>query len=196
MPFQRDHLRLSTASRIGIVLLFFVTIFQQNYVVSVGAFISIILSLLPGIVGKNSKAHLPWSLDFLVSFALLLNTMGNALNFYHDPSWWWWDELTHALGSFAVGMIAFHLVFTLNFLGKVTMSVPMMGFFLFLSAMGIGGLWEIFEYYSDFFLGTHMQISLPETMRDLQFDVLGAFAISGIAMRYFFVKRQEGVGDL
>jgi len=100
------------------------------------------------------------------------------------------------LGSFVVGMIAFHLVFTMNFLGKVVMSVPMMGFFLFLSAMGIGGLWEIFEYYSDFFWGTNMQISLDETMRDLQFDVIGSCMISLIAMRYFFVKRQEGAGDL
>lgn len=193
--FSRSQI-LSILARTAIIFFFFVSILEQSFVVSFAIFLSIFLSFLPGIIEKNTSAHLPWSLDAAVSFTLLLHVIGISLNLYHLPDWWWWDELTHFSGSFVVGMVAFHLIFTLNFLGKVVMSTPMMGLFLFLSAMGIGGIWEIAEFYSDIFLGTHTQISLQETIRDLQFDFLGAALISAIAMQYFYVQREENAGEI
>jgi hypothetical protein len=196
MSLQQDTLGLSTMARIAIFLLSLVEFLQGDYVTALVSMFSFFVAFSPSIIGRNSKAHLPWSLDFSLSIALLLHSVGLAFNLYHAESWWWWDELTHALGSFVVGMVAFHLVFTLNFLGKVHMSVPMMGIFIFLSAMGIGAIWEIMEFYSDRYLGTISQVSLENTMRDLQFNFIGAVAISFIAMRYLFVKRRQGMGEL
>lgn len=187
---------LSAMARVAMVILFFISLGERSYVVAVGTLFILLLAFLPSIINKNTRSSLPWTLDFAVSFALLLHATGIAFDLYHHPDWWWWDELTHFLGSFVVGMIALHLVFTLNFLGKVVMSTPMMGLFLFLSAMGIGGVWEIAEYYSDMFLGTNTQISLQETIRDLEFDFLGALVISLVAMRYFDVQRQKSAGEL
>lgn len=170
--------------------LFVVALFERAPIVALGVFLNLFLSFLPAIVERNARKTLPWTLDFFVAFALLLHTAGIAFDLYHNPTWFFWDEITHFLGSIVIGMIAFHLVFTLNFLGKVVMSIPMMALFLFLSAMGIGGIWEILEFWSDAFLGTNTQLSLAETIRDLQFNALGALAISAISARYFLRKRR------
>ncbi len=186
-----QHFGLSRWLHMAMILMFSVVIFERSFVVAAGIFVNIVLAFLPSIIHKSTKKNLPWTLDLSVTLALFLHTTGITFDLYHDPQWWWWDELTHFLGSFIVGMIAFHLVFTMNFLGKVKMSIPMVGLFLFLTAMGIGGIWEIAESYSDMFLGTNTQISLQETIRDLQFDFLGAALISFVAMRYFFLNRSK-----
>jgi len=194
MRLGKYNQQLNWMMQIGMVILFFIAIFERTFVVAVGVFINIILSILPNLVRKNNQASEPWQLSFWVTFALLLHTIGVTLDLYHNPMWSWWDNMQHVLGSVVVGMIAFHLVFILNFLGKVTMSIPMIGLFVFLTAMGIGGIWEIMEFYSDKFLHTYAQLSLSETMLDMQFNLLGGSIIAIIAMQYVLdqrVKRGE-----
>lgn len=191
MIFAGFNLLLLRVMKSAMVIIFFVALWERSFVIAVGTLANLFISYLPAFTDRQGHEHPPWTLNFWVTLSLFLHTLGFSFGFYHTPGWLWWDELTHALGSAVVGMIAFHLVFTLSFLGKVVMSVPMTGLFIFLTGMGIGGIWEILEFYSDTWFNTHTQISLAETIRDLQFDFIGALLISLAAMRYVYSKRRE-----
>lgn len=196
MILEKWNDRLSMAMKGIMILLFFIALIEGNKIIILGVFLNIIFAFLPGYLNKNTKYSFPWTLDFMVIFSLLLHTIGFTFDLYHDIKWWWWDNMTHALGSFVFGMLSFHLVFTLNFLGKVIMTIPMVGLFIFLSTMGVGAIWEILEFYMDMILKTNTQLSLNETMSDLQFNFIGAIIISFVGMRYLYVKREKEIGKL
>ena len=122
---------------------------------SVGAILVVLcLSFVPAIIAHNAKAHLPWVVDFWVVLALFLDTVGVVYGLYHDTDYWWWDKMTHLIGTMMVGLFAFYIVFLLNFIGKIYMSIPMVGLFIFFTSLAIGGVWEIGEFYTDQFFGT------------------------------------------
>jgi uncharacterized membrane protein YjdF len=54
--------------------------------------------------------------------------------------------------------------------------------FAFCAALTIGVFWEFAELASDVFLGTHIQKSIWETMRDLIADSTGAALALGICL--------------
>jgi len=51
-----------------------------------------------------------------------------------------------------------------------------------------GALWEIGEYASDRFFGTHEQKGLDDTMKDLIVDLLGGIIVS-VGAAYLIEKR-------
>ncbi len=68
-----------------------------------------------------------------------------------------------------------------EFLGNLT---PLARYLLaFALACSVGVFWEFGEWFSDIFLQTHLQKSLPETMSDLLADTVGAVtAMTVVAM--------------
>jgi uncharacterized membrane protein YjdF len=62
--------------------------------------------------------------------------------------------------------------------------------FAFMFAVGIGAIWEIFEYFMDQVFGLNMQKSgLQDTMWDLIVDVVGAAIIAFLGWGY--IKTRE-----
>ena len=72
---------------------------------------------------------------------------------------WWWDLALHAGSGFLLGIIGFLLVYVLNETEEigVHMKPGFVAFFAFLFAVGIGVLWEIFEFCMDIFFNMNMQ---------------------------------------
>jgi uncharacterized membrane protein YjdF len=76
-------------------------------------------------------------------------------------------------------------------------------FFAFLFAVGIGVLWEIFEFCMDIFFNMNMQkemlgdpSGLTDTMCDLIIDTLGALIIAVLGYGYIKTAKNESFLEL
>ena len=167
------------------VLLVFSMFTDIDFIVSVSIGIAIICSFLPAILNRSYEVNLPWIVDFFVTLSVFLHIIGITFNLYHIPSIGpWWDTMTHFFGSALIAMLAFFVVFTLNFVKKVKMSIPMIGFFTFVFALALGAIWEIMEFYSDQFLGTRSVIGIEDTIDDLVVDAVGGALAAFLGMLY------------
>lgn len=168
------------------ILLFFFCFefYTQNFMVAAAALFALLISLLPAAISKNYSINLPWLIDFSVTLALFLHIFGLAYDFYHDPAWWWWDNMTHFLGTAVIAFLAFYTTFALDYIGVIKLRLPLMAIYTWTTALAIGALWEIGEYYFDLFFGTTAQISLADTIHDLEFDFLAAVVVSFIGIIY------------
>ena len=116
-----------------------------------------------------------------VLFALLVvfnNYFGVVLDFYHTVPGW--DIATHYTTSLFLAVSA--LVLMQRAYGVVLNEAPpiiiVMAMILF--SLGLGGLWEIGEFASDYLRGTNFQQGLVNTTQDLIVD-MAAGLIVGIA---------------
>lgn len=83
------------------------------------------------------------------------------------------DWLMHFLGGVAAAYFLFHGIKAFAYLlGQLRL--PAHYLLAYTSTCGVAVAWEIAEFMSDQFFGTHVQHSLTETMQDLIFGVVGA----------------------
>ena len=81
---------------------------------------------------------------------------------------------------------------------QLHMKAGFVAFFAFLFALGVGALWEIFEFTMDSLFGMNMQkpmlgdpSGLTDTMWDLIVDALGALVVSFLGWRYLKNPEQK-----
>jgi uncharacterized membrane protein YjdF len=102
------------------------------------------------------------------------------------------DFCMHFSGGMAMGYLMLHALRHYEpWLGRVTLLGRWI--FSFSLALTIGVMWEFLEMASDALLGTHIQLSIWETLRDLIADCLGA--LFALLLSWVFQKqsfRQEG----
>lgn len=116
-----------------------------------------------------------------VLFALLIifnNFFGLVLDFYHMVPGW--DIATHYTTSLFLAVSA--LILMQRAYGVVLAEAPpviiVMAMILF--SLGLGGLWEIGEFASDYLRGTDFQHGLVNTMQDLIIDMVAGLVV-GVA---------------
>lgn len=175
---------LSYFMKVVLIGIFLYEIFSHNILLALGALSALVLSSLPAIVSRNYQAHLPVTVDFFVTLSVFLHIFGLAFNFYHSPTWWWWDNLTHFLGVGVIAMLAFLLIFSLTYVKKIHMPLSIAGIFIFSSAMAIGALWEVSEFYFDIVFGTESLGDLYDTIEDLQFNAVGGLVVTVFGVLY------------
>lgn len=174
---------LSWFMKLLMVLLFPVELYKGEYLFSVLLVFSVILSLIPSLVERSYRVTLPFELDLLITLSIFLNTfMGEGMNFYQKVRLY--DKALHVYGSAVVGLLAFVVVYTLNYTRKVRLSLPFIGFFTVTFAMAMGGIWEIMEFTVDSLFGTTTQNGLDDTMWDLINDLVGGIITATIGMLY------------
>ncbi|PTB91160.1 hypothetical protein C9993_12715, partial [Marinobacter sp. Z-F4-2] len=97
------------------------------------------------------------------------------------------------MSGFLLGILGFLLVHIMNETENihVHMKPGFVAFFAFMFALGVGALWEIFEFTMDSLFGMNMQkpmlgdpSGLTDTMWDLIVDATGALVISVLGWRY------------
>lgn len=184
----------SWGMKIIMVIIFGLEIFTGNYLTAVAAFLAFLISLMPMFWDRNFKFHAPWQIDFSITFALFLHIFGVFYDLYHSDQWWWWDNMTHFLGTAVIALLAFYLIFILDYTEKINLSARMMAVITWLAALAIGALWEIAEYYIDQLLGTNLVQGIQDTIHDLLFDVGGATVVAIIGSTY--VRRLRHKKDL
>jgi len=133
---------------------------------------------------------------FAMLFIFATLFLGEIQDFY--ARFWWWDLALHGASGVLLGLFGFLFVYLVNEneLVDVSMRPIFVALFAFFFAVGIGALWEIFEFAMDQLFGMNMQkpmfgdpSGLTDTMWDLIVDTLGAALMSWLG--YLYMRRAE-----
>jgi uncharacterized membrane protein YjdF len=159
--------------------------------------------VLARLLGDNMSISVPSEFQILaLVFVFAALFLGEVRSFY--DRFWWWDILLHTSSGLLLGIFGFLLVHLLNESERVDLAMQprFVALFAFVFAVGVGALWEVFEFSMDQFFGTRMQkpmlgdeSGLTDTMWDLIVDALGAVFISGLGWRYM-IRREHSFIDV
>lgn len=127
----------------------------------------------------------------IVSFLVILALYILALLFGWFETITWFDILMHFLGGAWVAYLFFLLLgpffaesYHMREWGKLLIIS-----LSFVSLVGV--LWEFFEFGVTEVFGIYLQGSLPDTMGDLFFDLVGGFIVSLAVLFVSYKKNQE-----
>lgn len=158
----------------------------------------IVVTFLPVLLERRFRIHIPPELQLLaIAFVFASLFLGEVRDYY--TRFWWWDIALHTSSGVLLGILGFLLVHIMNETERIEvhMKPGFVAFFAFLFALGVGALWEIFEFAMDTLFGMNMQKAmlgdpsgLTDTMWDLIVDALGALAISLLGWRYLSNPQQ------
>lgn len=186
-PCARNIHRILTLSLQGLLLVGVILACLQGRWLAASATAGVIVvTLLPIVLGRRFAVTIPPEFEVLaVIFIYASLFLGEVHGYY--VKYWWWDAVLHAGSGFLLGILGFLLVYVLN--EKEDIDIHMrprfVALFAFMFAVGIGALWEIFEFAMDQFFGLNMQKSgLVDTMWDLIVDSLGALLIALLGWSY------------
>ena len=159
----------------------------------------IVLTLVPFFLRRFLHVHIPPEFVLLaIAFVFASLFLGEIRGYY--TRFWWWDILLHSSSGFLLGIIGFLLVHVLNETEDIDvhMKPGFVAFFAFVFAVGMGVIWEIFEFSMDRLFGMNMQkemlgdpSGLTDTMWDLIVDTLGALVIAVFGYGYARAARNE-----
>jgi len=194
MQSQQIHRRLTFLLQAILVIEVVVALWEQQWLTAVVTIGIIAVTLAPFLLGKLLRVFIPPEFVLLaIGFVFASLFLGEVYDYY--ARFWWWDIALHSTSGFLLGIVGFLLVHVLNETENigVHMKPGFVAFFAFLFAVGMGALWEIFEFSMDSFFGMNMQkpmlgdpSGLTDTMWDLIVDTLGALIIS--VLGYSFIK--------
>lgn len=146
----------------------------------------IVVTLLPVILSRRFRVRIPPEIEVLaVIFIYASLFLGEVQGFF--VRYWWWDVVLHGSSGFLLGILGILLVHVLNEMEHVEfyMKPRFLALFAFMFAMGMGALWEIFEFGTDQIFGVNMQKSgLVDTMWDLIVNGIGALVVSFLGWGY------------
>jgi uncharacterized membrane protein YjdF len=157
------------------------------------AFVAGIMAVtLAPTISRRLSVEIPSELELtavLFIFATLF--LGEVKDWYER--YWWWDAALHTSSGLLLGMLGFMIVYVLNEDKSVDMHMrpAFVALFAFFFAVGLGAIWEVFEFAMDEWFGTNMQPAtetdpsgLTDTIQDLIVDTIGAAAVSLWGWRY------------
>lgn len=155
----------------------------------------------PVVAPRRLPVELPSEMQILaVLFIFASLFLGEVRDYYERL--WWWDIALHLTAGLLLGLLGFLVVYILNENESVDFRMPpgFVALFAFFFAVGIGALWEIFEFGMDQIFGLNMQkpflgdpSGLTDTMWDLIVDTTGAGIVSIMGWRYMKRERRSYV---
>lgn len=193
------HRRLTFALQAILVFEVIVAAWKHQWLTAAITIGIVIITLGPFFLRKFFRVFIPPEFVlFAIVFIFASLFLGEIHGYY--TRFWWWDIALHSGSGFLLGIIGFLLVHVLNETEDigVHMKPGFVAFFAFMFAVGIGTLWEIFEFSMDSIFGTNMQkemlgdtSGLTDTMWDLIVDALGALLITVLGYSYIKAARNE-----
>ncbi|MDW7774080.1 MAG: hypothetical protein SCH71_14430 [Desulfobulbaceae bacterium] len=167
-------------------------LWEQQWLTAVITVGIIAITLFPLLLKKGLDVFIPPEFELLaISFVFASLFLGEVRGYY--VRFWWWDIVLHTASGFLLGIVGFLLVHILNEMEEIELHMQpgFVAFFAFLFAVGMGAIWEIFEFGMDHFFGANMQkemlgdpSGLTDTMFDLIVDAMGALIISVLGYGY------------
>jgi hypothetical protein len=159
------------------------------------------VTIAPVLFRRGMPVDIPSEIQIVaVLFVFATLFLGEVRGYYER--FWWWDGTLHTLSGLLLGLLGFMFVYVLNEDEQVDlhMRASFVALFAFFFAVGLGGLWEIFEFGMDRFFGTNMQPAtagdpsgLTDTVQDLIVDTIGAAIVSLAGWRYLARARRSYV---
>lgn len=188
------HRRLTLVFQAILLIELVAASYGGQWLAAMTTFGVLIITLAPVLINRFLQVYIPPEFMLLaISFAFASLFLGEVRGYY--TRFWWWDIVLHTSSGFLLGMMGFALVYVLNETDNIGLHMKpgFVAFFAFLFAVGIGVIWEIFEFAMDQFFHTNMQkpmlddpSGLTDTMWDLIVDAIGALVIS--IMGYGYMK--------
>jgi uncharacterized membrane protein YjdF len=189
---QLPHRRLSLVFKVILVIGAAGAVWKHQWLTAVITFAIVAITLAPVLLEKRFRVYVPPEFELLaIAFVFSALFLGEVRGYY--TRFWWWDLALHTASGFLLGIVGFLLVHVLNEVEKINvhMKPGFVAFFAFLFAIGIGTLWEVFEFAMDSLFGLNMQkemfgdnSGLTDTMWDLIVDAVGALVISVLGYGY------------
>lgn len=175
-------LSLQAALLVGVIL----SLLQERWLTAIVTFAIIAITFLPLVLGRRFAVSIPPEFEALtVVFVYASLFLGEVRGYY--VRFWWWDAVLHIGSGFLLGILGFLLVYVLNERADIDLHMRprFVALFAFMFAVGMGALWEIFEFGMDQIFGMNMQKSgLVDTMWDLIVDTIGAAVIALLGLVY------------
>jgi hypothetical protein len=186
---RRITLTLQTILLVGLVL----SVLQGQWVTVMSVAGIILVTLAPVVLGRRFRVFIPPEFEVLaIVFVFASLFLGEIRDYY--ARFWWWDAVLHTASGFLLGILGFLLVHVLNEKEEIELHMrpTFVAFFAFMFAVGMGAIWEIFEFGMDRTFGLNMQKSgLVDTMWDLIVDTVGAAVIALMGYRYLMTAGNE-----
>ncbi|KAB7619564.1 hypothetical protein [Alkalilimnicola sp. S0819] len=191
MSFQFSHRQFVIVLQ-GILWLAVIgSLWEQQWLNALLTVGIILTTLTPQLLARRYRLDIPYRFQLLaIAFLFAALFLGEMRDFY--GRFWWWDILLHTSSGFLLGIVGFLLVHVLNETEEIGLHMKpgFVAFFAFLFALGVGALWELFEFSMDTFFGMNMQkpmlgdpSGLTDTMVDLLVDAIGALVIALLGYR-------------
>ncbi len=183
---DRVKLVITVLIRITIVVAIFGTIWTGQWLNLSLSLLTLFLTFLPAIIGRNFKLYLPLELEIVMIVFVYASIFLGGVHAYYTKIWWW-DVVLHGSAGVLLGIFGFAAVYVLNDEKKIglSMSPVFVAMFSFAFAMALGSIWEIVEFALDSFFGFNMQgVGIVDTMSDLIIDMVGALLASGAGYLY------------
>ncbi len=172
-----------------IVVAIVMTSISQEWQLLAFAIAAFFLMFLPGYYQRKFDISLPNVYEIVVLVFIFASLyLGEVHDFYNIFPWW--DTLLHSFSGIILFIFAMSILLILDDADRVFFRSPIFVVIFGLSvAMGLGGVWEIFEFWMDNTFGLNMQKDgLNDTMWDLVYDLSGASAAAFFA--YFEIKNE------
>lgn len=159
-------------------------LYHGNFEIVFVGVLMLFLSVLPLFLKSALDLHIPAVFIYTgIVFIFLSLFLGQFSGFY--DRFHWYDAFLHFLSAVIIGFIGFIILFTYYTYHKIQPSKSIILFFVFFFCLGVGALWEIFEYGVDARFNTNMQVgSLGDTMIDLIVTGIGALVSTTICALY------------
>lgn len=166
--------------------------------------ITLVLTFGPGYIERKNRVDIPDILEIIIIVFIYAGLfLSVRFNLYY--SFFWWDDLLHAISGIIIGFIGSIVIYKLNQNYTMDISPLLIAVFSFVFAVTIGVMWEILEFVSDVFIGTANQkwnlpdteimmgkpyqgSGLRDTMSDLIINSVGAF-ITSLITYYMYRKK-------
>jgi VanZ family protein len=168
-------------------------------------FVAAIMAVMaaPSVLRRHLPVEIPSEVEAVaVLFVFATLFLGEIHDYYQR--FWWWDMTLHTGSGLLLGMLGFMIVYVLNEDRHVDMHMrpAFVALFAFFFAVGLGAIWEIFEFAMDRWFGTDMQPAVPgdasgltDTIHDLIVDTVGALVVSLLGWRYLARSRTSPIDN-
>ena len=160
-------------------------------------------ALVPVVARKRLPVRIPSEIQIVaIIFIFATLFLGEVRDYYERL--WWWDLALHATAGLLLGLLGFLVVYILNEneLVDLRMRPSFLALFAFFFALGMGTLWELFEFGMDQIFGLNMQKTmfgdasgLTDTMWDLIVDAAGAITVSVSGWAYMSRARRHRIDN-
>ena len=166
------------------------------------AFVAGIMAVcLAPALSRRLSVEIPSEVELTaVLFVFATLFLGEVHHWYER--YWWWDAALHTTSGLLLGMLGFIIVYVLNedVAVDLHMRPAFVALFAFFFAVGLGAIWEVFEFAMDEWFGTNMQPAtatdpsgLTDTIQDLIVDTVGAAVVSLWGWRYLRRPRRQRI---
>lgn len=184
------HRRITLTLKLILLIGFGLALWEQQWLNALAVAAILGVTFLPVFLGQRFRVKIPAEFEaFAVIFIFASLFLGEVHAYY--VRFWWWDVVLHTSSGFLLGILGFLLVYVMNEKDDLEfhMKPGFVALFAFMFALGIGALWEIFEFTMDSLFGLNMQKSASDTMWDLIVDAIGALVIAMLG--YSWLKHKE-----